>query len=300
VLQLFKESLVSTVVSTNRVVISPNGTLFDLPEIVALERGLFAEAGLDVAFAEQQQVREGETEADPLLRLKESLFERGDADVYNLCEWGGIDRLERDGRGGRIAFLRPAVAAQALVSFDSELNEPHDLADVPVGINEFTGSHYTALHLLEGTVPRDEIRLQHIGSPAVRLQQVRGGQARAVMLMEPFITLALKQGGHVLGSYFYRGVEVIAPNLDGDKRDAFIAAINGAVDIINADPEAFRDRIAARAEGALHPSELSGDYYRYAHVSPFSEKRFAESYAWMKSWQLTNGKTGIDALLVRS
>lgn len=289
----------STVLSENRVVISPNGTLFDLPEIIALERGLFADAGLDVAFAEAQQVREGETEADPLLRLKESLFEQGEADVYNLCEWGGIDRLERDGRGGRIAYLRPAVAAQALVSFDPELNEPHDLGNIPVGINEFTGSHYTALHLLEGTVPRDEIRLQHIGSPAVRLEQVRSGQARAVMLMEPFISLAIKQGGHVLGSYFYRGVEVIAPNLESDRRDAFIGAINAAVDLINADPEAFRDRIAARSEGALEPSELRGDYYRYTHVTPFTDKRFQESYAWMKSWQLTNGKNGIDALLVR-
>src|SRR3954468_12785323 len=118
----------STVVSENRVVISPNGTLFDLPEIVALERGLFGEAGLDVAFAVQPQVRGGETEAEPLLRLKESLFENGEADVYNLCEWGGIDRLERDGRGGRIAFLRPAVAAQALITFDPTLDEVHDSA----------------------------------------------------------------------------------------------------------------------------------------------------------------------------
>ena len=38
----------STVLSENRViVISPNGTLFDLPEIIALERGLFADAGLE-------------------------------------------------------------------------------------------------------------------------------------------------------------------------------------------------------------------------------------------------------------
>ena len=234
-----------------------------------------------------------------MLRLKESLFEQGEADVYNLCEWGGIDRLERHGRGGRIAYLRPAVAAQALVSFDPALNEAHDLGNVPVGINEFTGSHYTALHLLEGTVPRDEIRLRHIGSPAVRLEQVRSGEAKAVMLMEPFISLAIKQGAHVLGSYFYRGVRVIAPNLDSERRGAFIEALNAGVDIINADPEVFRDRIAARADGALEPSELRGDYYRYTHVTPFTDKRFEESYAWMKSWQLTNGRNGIDALVVR-
>lgn len=289
----------SSVLNNDRVVISPNGTLFDLPEIVAIERGLFAEAGLDVAFAEQQAVREGETEAQPLARLKESLFERGDADVYNLCEWGGIDRLERDGRGGRIAYLRPAVAAQALISFDPELSEPHDLGNVPVGINEFTGSHYTALHLLEGTLPRDEVKLEHIGSPAVRLEQARSGQARAVMLMEPFISLALKQGAHVLGSYFYRGVEVIAPNLEEEQRERFIEAINKAVDVINAEPEIVRERIAARAGGALDASELRDDYYNYVHVAPFTEKRFQESYAWMKSWQLSDGRNAFDTLLVK-
>ena len=289
----------STLETTDRVVIAPNGTLFDLPEIVALEEGLFAAAGLDVAFADEQAAREGEVEASPLNRLKESLYEQGQADVYNLCEWGGIDRLERGGRGGRIAYLRPAVVAQALVTFDPTLDEVHDLGNVPVGINEFTGSHYTALHLLEGTLPREEIKLEHIGSPAVRLERVRSGEARAVMLMEPFISTALKQGGKVLATYFYRGVEVIAPNLGEEQREKFIDAINTAVDRINADPAKYADRITSRVGDELAPAELRDDYYRYAHVVPFTEKRFEESYAWMKSWELTDGRNAFDSLLVR-
>lgn len=288
-----------SVLNRDRVVISPNGTLFDLPEIVAIEEGLFEKAGLDVSFAEQQNVRESETEAQPLNRLKESLFEKGDADVYNLCEWGGIDRLERGGRNGRIAYLRPSVAAQALLSFDPDLNEIHDLGNVPVGINQFTGSHYTALHLLEGTLPRDEIKLTHIGSPAVRAEQVRTGEAKAVMLMEPFISLALKQGAHVLASYFYRGVEVIAPDLEESRRAQFIAALNDAVDHINADPAAYKGRIASRVKDQLSPDELRDDYYGYTHVKEFTEKRFSESYAWMKSWQLSEGRNAFDALLAR-
>jgi NitT/TauT family transport system substrate-binding protein len=285
--------------TADRVVIAPNGTLFDLPEIVAIEEGLFAAVGLDVAFAAEQDSREGEVEAKPLQRLKESLFEQGEADVYNLCEWGGIDRLERDGRGGRIAYLRPSVAAQALITFDPTLDEVHDLGDVPVGINEFTGSHYTALHLLEGTLPRDEIKLEHIGSPAVRLERVSSGQSRAVMLMEPFISAALKRGGKVLATYFYRGVEVIAPQLGEGRRERFIDAINAAVDRINADPAAYRARIVSRVGDELAPQELRDDYFRYAHVVPFTEKRFEESYAWMKSWELTDGRNAFDSLLVR-
>jgi NitT/TauT family transport system substrate-binding protein len=290
---------VSTVETTDRVVVAPNGTLFDLPEIVAIEEGLFAERGLDVTFAEKQDAREGEVEAKPLDRLKESLYEKGEANVYNLCEWGGIDRLERNGLNGRIAYLRPAVAAQALVTFDPTLDEVHDLGNIPVGINNFTGSHYTALHLLEGTLPREEVKLEHIGSPAVRLERLRSGESRAAMLMEPFISTALKHGGKVLATYFYRGVEVIAPDLGEDRREAFIDALNAAVDRINADPEAYKPRIASRVGDALAPGELRDDYYRYAHVVPFTEKRFEESYAWMKSWDMTDGRNAFDALLVR-
>jgi NitT/TauT family transport system substrate-binding protein len=282
----------------NEVVVAPNQPLFDLPEIVAIDEGLFERAGLSVRFAEGVDDRTMvSTERDPLARLKESLYESESADVYNLCEWGGIDRLERNQRGGRIAYLRPAVVAQALVSFDPELNEPHDLADVPVGVNEFTGSHYTALHLLEGTLPRPEITLEHIGSPAVRLARVRTGEARVVMLMEPYISLARKQGAHIIGSYFYRGSEVIAPNLDDDRREAFIVAVNAAVDIINDDPARFRGHLTANISSELADDELSSDYYRYTKISPFTEKRFAESYSWMKSWRLTEGKNSYENLL---
>jgi NitT/TauT family transport system substrate-binding protein len=282
----------------DEVVIAPNQPIFDLPEIVAIERGLFEQAGLSVRFADgSTDDTLLSTERDPLARLKESLYEAESADVYNLCEWGGIDRLERNQRGGRIAYLRPAVVAQALVSFDPAINEPHDLADIPVGVNEFTGSHYTALHLLEGTLPRPEITLEHIGSPAVRLERARTGQAKAVMLMEPYISLALKQGGHIIGSYFYRGSQVIAPNLSDDRRAAFIQAVDAAVDVINADPAAFRAHITANANGELENDELRSDYYRYTKITPFTEKRFSESYSWMKSWRLTEGKNSYDSLL---
>jgi len=53
--------------------------------------------------------------------LKEQMFECGSADSYNVCEWASIDRLERGKRGGSIAALRAAVAAQAILTFDEKL-----------------------------------------------------------------------------------------------------------------------------------------------------------------------------------
>ena len=68
--------------------IAPNNPVFDLPVIVGIEAGLFAQAGLDVSFAATYDDREKDNAETPYLaRLKESLFEQGKADSYNVCEW---------------------------------------------------------------------------------------------------------------------------------------------------------------------------------------------------------------------
>jgi NitT/TauT family transport system substrate-binding protein len=68
--------------------------VFDLPAIVALEEGIFERHGLDVRFSATYDDRL-RTERDVFARLKESLFEQGTSDVYNVCEWASLDRLER-------------------------------------------------------------------------------------------------------------------------------------------------------------------------------------------------------------
>src|SRR5579864_3344931 len=144
---------------TPTVKIAPNSPVFDLPVLVAIEEGLFEKAGLDVRMSARYEDREKTlTEREVLTRLKEQMFESGSADSYNVCEWASIDRLERGTRGGKLAALRAAVAAQAILSFDDSLQVPRDLADVPVLVQELTGSHYTTLQMLESALGRDHVK----------------------------------------------------------------------------------------------------------------------------------------------
>jgi len=271
--------------------ISPNGPVFDLPLYVARDEGLFARAGLEIAFQARYQDR-APSEKDAFARLKEQLFEQGKADVYNLCEWAGIDRSERSTRGSQILALRPAVAAQAIISFDIDIQEPRDLAGVPIGINQLTGSHYTTLQLLEGAIPRDQIIVEHAGSPENRYKALRDGKYRAVTVMEPFISLALKEGAHLVDVTFYRGAEVITPTLSDEKRKGYIAAINAASDLINSDFGRFKHYILAHVGdigATLKPEDLGRQFIRYTHVRPFEAERFRYTYEWMQSWGLTEG-----------
>jgi NitT/TauT family transport system substrate-binding protein len=276
--------------------VSPNNPVFDLPIYVARDEGLFDKAGIDVRFQAKYSQRNA-SDADPFQRLKETLFEQGKADVYNLCEWAGIDRSEKSARGAQVLALRPAVGAQAILSLDPAIQEPRDLAGVAVGINERTGSHYTTLQSLEGVLARSEIVVQHLGVPERRYEALKQRSSRAVALMEPFISLGLKEGAHLVDVTFYRGAEVTAPNLSAEQRNAYLDAINQAADRIMADFGKYKHYVTEQTKGALAPHEMSSHFVRYTHYVVYELKRFQQVYEWMRSWGLASGEADHERLV---
>src|SRR5262249_57661378 len=124
-------------------------------------------------------------------RVKENLFDCGSADNYNVCEWASIDRLERGKRGGNIAALRAAVAAQAILTFDDALQTPRDMSDVPVMVQELTGSHYTAIQMLESAGGREHVNMQKGGVPQMGCAGPQNRTARAIDAREAVSSAAL-------------------------------------------------------------------------------------------------------------
>jgi NitT/TauT family transport system substrate-binding protein len=279
--------------------IAPNNPVFDLPVIVGIEEGLFAKAGLDVSFSATYADRERDNaQTSVMARLKENLFDGGSADSYNVCEWASIDRLERGKRGGNIAALRAAVAAQAILSFDDKLQVPRDLSDVPVMAQELTGSHYTTIQMLESAVGPQHVKIQNGGLPQMRYAALKAGSARAIAVMEPFISLGLKEGAHIIAASFYRGGEVISPDLTPAQRKAYYDAENEAVDLINADFYKYAHHVTAHAKGALQPTELLRAFVRYKHVDYYDATLFNRAYEWMKARGMSEGESQHAALVV--
>ena len=283
--------------SSNReqIVTLGRAIVFTVPDRVAEENGLFDKHGLDVVPSEgwttSMSFVPGHPEHDPL-----GAFEHVKFDTWNMCEWGAVHRVEKgEARPARIAFLRPAVVVQAIVSFRARLQEPHDLAGVTVAIKETTGQHYTTLQLLEGALRRDQIKVAHGDGSLV--ERLEAGEFRAATVMEPYISLALKQGAHIIAQTFYRGAQTFAESVTLEAQKAYVRAVNEAVDIINADRHRYRGYITELAEGRLAPEELRDDYYRYTHAKPYSEERFADTYAWMQSWGLAKGDKTFDQII---
>jgi NitT/TauT family transport system substrate-binding protein len=279
--------------------IAPNNPVFDLPVIVGIEEGLFADVGLDVRFSATYADREKDDASNPIMtRLKEQLFDCGSADSYNVCEWASIDRLERGKRGGNIAALRAAVAAQAILTFDESLQVPRDMADVPVVVQELTGSHYTTLQMLESAVGADHVKIVNGRLPQMRWDGLKNGTYRAVTVMEPFISLGLKEGAHIVAASFYRGGEVVSPDLTPQQRKDYYDAENKAVDLINTNFYKYAHHVTAHAKGALQPHELLRAFVRYKHVDYYDPALFGRAYDWMKARGLTEGQSQHSALVV--
>ena len=279
--------------------IAPNNPVFDLPVLVGIAEKLFEKHGLNVQMSAPYEAREKDSADRPIMaRLKENLFDCGSADSYNVCEWASIDRLERGTRGGNIAGLRSAVAAQAILTFEEALQVPRDLADVPVVVQELTGSHYTTIQMLESAVGKEHVKIENGGLPYTRWAGLKNGTYRAVTVMEPFISLGLKEGAHIIASAFYRGGEVISRDLSDEQRKDYYDAANQAVDLINADFYKYAHHVAAATKGALKPNELLKAFVRYKHVDYYDPTLFGRAYDWMKARGLTEGQSQHAALVV--
>ena len=191
-----------------------------------------------------------------------------------------------------------AVAAQAILTFDDRLQTPRDMADVPVVVQELTGSHYTTLQMLESAIGREHVNIVNGGLPQFRWAGLKDGTYRAVTVMEPFISLGLKEGAHFVACSFYRGGEVVAAELTPEQRKAYYDAENEAVDLINADFYKYAHHVAAHAKGALKPHELLRTFVHYKHVDYYDPALLGRAYDWMKARGLTEGQSQHGALVV--
>jgi NitT/TauT family transport system substrate-binding protein len=158
---------------------------------------------------------------------------------------------------------------------------------VPVVVQELTGSHYCTLQMLESAVGPEHVTIQPGGLPQHRWAALKDGAIRAATLMEPFVSLGLKEGAHVIAACFYRGGEVISADLSPEQRKAYYEAENQAVDRINGDFYKYAHHVTAHAGGALQPHELLRAFVRYKHVDYYDPVLFAQTYDWMKARGLT-------------
>jgi NitT/TauT family transport system substrate-binding protein len=291
--------------------IEVNNAVFSLPYHVAQEEGYFAQEGYDVELvpAGSGRDRDKDVPERPIEdhRLVKSYgwhegIERGEFCLYRACEWGQIRRTQDSAKNVRVISKRAAVATQAIVvRADSPCNVPQDLSGRTVAVNFHAGSHYITLSMLGGSMnEKREVRAVHVGGPRQRLRFLEEGKVDAAAVMEPWITVAAKQGLKIICEAFYEGAEVATPDVDPEMYAAINRAINQAVKRINADIRPYL-KYLIREVPADVAQLTTDDFYlprfRYVAPRPYSREEYEHLHDWMVSWDLLDPESGYDRIV---
>ena len=270
-----------------------------LPELVAFDEGLFAKEGIEIEWADRDEAGVKTTDtslrdvkgADPF-GSHGTLLEQGKADMYNACEWGNYCRAGATNVGSRQVGRRAIVTyAGIVVRPDFPVFTPQQLAGRTVGVPFYAGTHYLALHLLEGFLPREQINVCRAPNGSRnRFNLMMKGEIEATTLTEPYATLAEKKGCRVICSAFFHGTEVASDRVDAETYGAFNRAVREAVRRINANKKAylryFIDYHKAKDPeiGTLKPEDLREGRIVVVDPAPIPADEMQRTYEWVKSW----------------
>jgi NitT/TauT family transport system substrate-binding protein len=248
----------------------------DRPWRVAVERGFFAEEGLDVVYHEDNPKGAEGRVKDFAHRWKETQLQQGALEVYPVCEWGAIERVQQLGKGKIIGLDSTVRTGAIMVRKDSPVTTLADLRNVPIAVTWHAGTFYAAIEVMEAAgVPFAEIKLEHAND---RLDALLGGRNEAAALMEPLVSRALAAGCRKIADLRWRGGIVAGEDVDAETAAKLRRALNRAIEWLKTNEERSRAELLRdlapelRKDGLL--PELTG-------VTSYQSAEFEEKVDWM-------------------
>ncbi len=261
---------------TRTIRLQSDSNAHDRPWRVAVEQGFFAAEGLNVEYYEDNPQGAAGRVQDFSQRWKESQLQKGALEVYPVCEWGAIERVQALG-GGKIIGLDTTVRTGALmVAKDSKITSPADLRNVPIAVTWHAGTFYAAIEVLEAAgVPFDDIKLVHAND---RLEALLSGTTQAAALMEPLVSRALAAGARKIADLRWRGGIVAGNDIDDDTAEKLRRALNRAIAWLSENEERSREQVLRdltpeQRKAGLMPELIGVESYR--------PEEFREKVDWM-------------------
>jgi NitT/TauT family transport system substrate-binding protein len=277
--------------------VSMMNAIHDLPLLVARDEGYFRDEGLDVVIVTtpgtaQRGADHQALKSDIFARTMEALYDRGECDQFRMCEWGVMKRAVESSavaghRPAKIVALGSAMSSFAIVADrKAPIYEPEQLKNKPIAVSPFNGSHFTTLKLLEGFLKREQIKTVNAGTMKERLEALGKGDVAAVSLMEPWISIAEKQGFRLLMESHSTRSEAAGDELDGATLAKMFRAEARAADAIDRDPGRYVHYLLSEAGGLLEKQDIRLARILNAPPEPYTRERFDHTYQWTLGWGL--------------
>ncbi len=260
-----------------------------LPMYVAQQEGLFEKHGIKVEFIPVASAPE-----------REQLLAAGQADGA-VNETLAVMMSNKDKVQMQVVryALRPAEGYGhffIIASGKSGITDAQGLKGVEIGVSQGTVIEYVTERLLQAEgLTQDEIKTIAVPKIPDRMALLASGELSAGVLPDPLGALAVQQGAKIVlddSKHPEYGFSVISFRKDViDANPAaikgFLAAIEEAVKLVNADPKKYTNVLA---EQKIVPPPLMETY----NVPPFpaasipTEAEWADALAWAKEKGMLN------------
>src|SRR5688572_11332653 len=235
----------------------------DRPWMVAVEQGFFADEGLTVEYQEDNPKGIAGRVEDFSQRWKESQLQQGALEVYPVCEWGAIERVQTLGKGKIIGLDTTVRTGAIMVRGDSKVQSLAELRNVPVAVTWHAGTFYAAIEAMEAAgVPFAEISLEHAND---RLDALLSGRNEAAALMEPLVSRARDAGCRAIAELRWRGGIVAGDDVDEETAAKLRRALNRAVEWLRENEARSRDELLRDLKPELRGSDRKSTRLNSSH-----------------------------------
>jgi NitT/TauT family transport system substrate-binding protein len=283
--------------TARRVRLAIMNAVHDLAVIVARDEGYFRDEGLDIEFVVAPGMAQVTTDSEILKREVmfdrplDTMYNEGGVDQYRMCEWGilkrAVDAADCGLRSRKIVALGSAMSKFAIVvAPGSKYYEPEQLKDVPIAVTPFNGSNFTTLKMMEGFLSREHLKTTEAGTMRDRLEALRRGDIAAASMMEPWISVAQKQGFRILIEAHSSRSEAASEEMDGPTLAAMFRAEARAAEKFTQDPAPYLHYLTQETGGLLEPDELQTWRLVYTAPQPYTRERFTDTYNWTLGWDM--------------
>ncbi|MBI4887668.1 MAG: ABC transporter substrate-binding protein [Acidobacteria bacterium] len=269
----------------------------DLPVLVARDKGYFRDEGLDIEFVTtpgMAQVTTSHTVKFETVfdRPLDSVYNEGGIDQYRMCEWGIMKRAVEANTAGirrrRIVALGASMSKFAIVvNKGSTIYEPEMLKDKLISVTPNNGSHFTMLKMVEGFLEPQHVKTTNAGTMPKRIEALKRGDVAAVVLMEPWISVAQKEGLRILIESHSTRSEAASDEVDAATLRAMFQAQARAVEDIEHDPTPYVKYLIAETGGRLEAKEFHAWRLLHAAPQPYTRERWDDTYNWTVKWNMT-------------
>jgi len=269
----------------------------DLPVLVARDEGFFRDEGLDIEFVTTPGMAQVSTKHfvkfDTIFdRPLDSTYNEGGIDQYRMCEWGimkrAVEANTENLRPRKIVALGAAMSMFAIaVRKDSKFYAPEMLKDQLIAVTPNNGSHFTTLKMMEGFLEPRHLKVTNVGTMPQRLQALKDGKVQAVSLMEPWISVAQKEGLRILIESHSTRAEAASDELDGETLKKMFRAQARGAEALERDPTPFIKYFVAETGGRIEERDFQAWRLLNGPPTEYTRERFDDEYNWTVKWNMT-------------